>query len=474
MGPAVSAAKRALSLSSCANQLFTQRTSPPVFHHDSPYDACSPHRNRHSKRAPVMAFDPTIDPMTGEPIGHRNNGGSRGGSNRTRLSPLAAATLQKMDSSAGDLPGEKEGVFVRPSISGNGTRPGRSNTAPLVPSLPMNASEDDLASPDLVGTDDDDAVDRDVEAERAWRSGQGYYTQPSVVPSARYDVANPNADVWGVSSEPWQDFAQPAGRPRDRGARSHASMLSPSPAGGDRSGTASAASSVYDMEAVMTGRAGKNGKQKEELGGAGVSPFDEPNYAEKMAQAEPPKRSKSLIKRIRSMKENPNVPPDSNSNDVELNAMGGRRRYGGGPSHRHSPSSPVLREEEPSSYISARAAAAAAVGVSDPSPPLRAGSGSRRGGASGPVRTPDGGADASGGAEDDEKWTDAQEDEGTGYMAAYGSGDRESTSQNAASASGAGGAGLGRSGSLFNRLAGGKKKGAKRGKSTEREAQVVR
>ena len=27
-----------------------------LFHHDGPFDACNPHRNKHSKRAPVMAF----------------------------------------------------------------------------------------------------------------------------------------------------------------------------------------------------------------------------------------------------------------------------------------------------------------------------------------------------------------------------------------------------------------------------------
>ena len=35
-----------------------------VFHHDSPYDACSPHRNINQRAAPVRAFDARVDPAT--------------------------------------------------------------------------------------------------------------------------------------------------------------------------------------------------------------------------------------------------------------------------------------------------------------------------------------------------------------------------------------------------------------------------
>lgn len=37
-----------------------------VFHHDSPYDACSPHRNINQRAAPVRAFDARVDPVTGQ------------------------------------------------------------------------------------------------------------------------------------------------------------------------------------------------------------------------------------------------------------------------------------------------------------------------------------------------------------------------------------------------------------------------
>ena len=36
----------------------------PVFHHDSPYDACSPQFNRGTRTAPVRAFDRSVDPVT--------------------------------------------------------------------------------------------------------------------------------------------------------------------------------------------------------------------------------------------------------------------------------------------------------------------------------------------------------------------------------------------------------------------------
>ncbi|WFD23180.1 hypothetical protein MEQU1_001868 [Malassezia equina] len=35
-----------------------------VFHHDSPYDACSPQFNRGTRTAPVRAFDRSVDPLT--------------------------------------------------------------------------------------------------------------------------------------------------------------------------------------------------------------------------------------------------------------------------------------------------------------------------------------------------------------------------------------------------------------------------
>lgn len=306
-----------------------------MFHHDSPYDACTPHMNK-GKRAPVGAFDPSVDPMTGLP---RNAPGTKRGARANAQNALAA------DESPVD---EKSGA--RPGISVNGSR-GRSATAPLVPSLSMHAEGSTTELP----LDEDIDADRDAEAERIWRSRQGYHTQPSNVPDSRYDVSNPNADVWGVSAEPWQDFAQPKAR-----AQSTLSPYSANP--DDRSGTTSAASSVLDMEAIMTGRK-KPSRDQDELAAGSASPFPEPNWNERTAgsSADGPKRSKSLIKRFRSMRENPNVPPPEDG--VEMGSVRDRRRRAA--QHKHSPSTPPLRTDSvTSSYESRAAAADAAVGAS--------------------------------------------------------------------------------------------------------------
>ncbi|SAM82331.1 uncharacterized protein UBRO_04674 [Ustilago bromivora] len=303
-----------------------------MFHHDSPYDACTPHMNK-GKRAPVGAFDPNVDPMTGLP---RGQPGAKKGSR-------AAAH----DALASDDKGS-----ARPGINSSGG-PSRSATAPLVPSLSMHAE----GSATELSVDEDLDADRDAETERVWRSRQGYHTQPSNVPDSRYDVSNPNADVWGVSAEPWQDFAQPK-----QPVRSTLSPYSHNP--DDRSGTTSAASSVLDMEAIMTGK-NKSSRSQDELAVGSASPFPEPNWDGRAPAGDAPKRSKSLIKRIRSMRDNPNVPPPEDG--LEMGVRDRRRRAA---QHKHSPSTPPLRTDSAavpvqSSYDSSAAAADAATGVSN-------------------------------------------------------------------------------------------------------------
>ncbi|KAJ1026871.1 hypothetical protein NDA16_002167 [Ustilago loliicola] len=311
-----------------------------MFHHDSPYDACTPHMNK-GKRAPVGAFDPNIDPMTGLP---RVAPGAKKGSHAAAHDALAS------DGSPVDEKGSG-----RPGTNPNGSRR-RSATAPLVPSLSMHAEGSAAELP----LDEDLDADRDAETERVWRSRQGYHTQPSNVPDSRYDVSNPNADVWGVSAEPWQDFAQPKQRNR--------STLSPySHNPGDRSGTTSAASSVLDMEAIMTGKK-KPSRDQDDLAVGSASPFPEPDWNDRAQAGDAPKRSKSLIKRIRSMRDNPNVPPPEDG--VEMGSVRDRRRRAA--QHKHSPSTPPLRTDSSgaamhSSYESRAAAANAATGVSNSS-----------------------------------------------------------------------------------------------------------
>ena len=47
-----------------------------VFHHDSPYDACSPRSNLTNNRAaPIRAFDPSVDPVTNQLLNSHQRGG---------------------------------------------------------------------------------------------------------------------------------------------------------------------------------------------------------------------------------------------------------------------------------------------------------------------------------------------------------------------------------------------------------------
>ncbi|SPO45398.1 uncharacterized protein PSANT_03084 [Moesziomyces antarcticus] len=383
-----------------------------MFHHDSPYDACAPHMNK-GKRAPVGAFDPNVDPMTGLP---RNAAGAKPG----RTGRAGAADALAADASPAD-----EKAAVRPGVNAAGGRT-RSSTAPLVPSLSMHAEGSTTELP----IDEDIDADRDAEAERIWRSRQGYHTQPSNVPDSRYDVSNPNADVWGVSAEPWQDFAQPKQRTR--------STLSPYSAAGDRSGTTSAASSVLDMEAIMTGKK-KPSRAQQDLDVGSASPFPEPNWDERApAGADVPKRSKSLIKRIRSMRENPNVPPPE---DGAVEMRDRRRRAA---QHKHSPSTPPTAVGGQSSYDSRDSRAAADAAVSS-------GSYGRRTGRT--VVTPN---------ERDVVTPRAQHDDDASYFAANA--DSRSGAPRSPAAEGSG---LTRNGSLFNKLRRGQKSSPK---SAERPA----
>jgi hypothetical protein len=369
------------------------------------------------KRAPVGAFDPNIDPMTGLP----RKAGTSGGKSSLRGDPYAAAEM------SGEGRSSDEKAFSRPSVSTNGSR-NRSATAPLVPSLSMHAED----SESELSLQDDVDADRDADAERVWRSRQGYHTQPSHIPDSRFDVSNPNADGWGVSAEPWQDFAQPKARTR--------STLSPySAANGDRSGTTSAASSVLDMEAIMTGKTKADRNQKD-LEAGSASPFPEPNWDEKLGTLDAPQRSKSLIKRIKSMRENPNVP--SPEEGVEMGSVReGRRRRAA--QHKYSPSTPPLRQDtlEGSASYDARAAADAAVGTSS------GGSYGRRAGRSAPQDS------------DNVLTPRDQRDADQGYFQA----DQDASRGRAVRSPGE--TGLSRNGSLFGKLKRGQKATSK---STER------
>lgn len=305
-----------------------------VFHHDSPYDACSPHSNRNQRRAPVHAFDHSIDPMTGLPIANAGRGGASNGGGashgRPGLSPLAAATMRKMTDSAGDVPDDGKGTDLLSKSSRS-----RSQPTHQMPTLGRNATTSSAATSTPSNAADGDAVegsssasmhstiDRDVEAERAYRSKKGYMTQSSGNPRGRADVSNPNADVWGVTSEPWQDFAQPVMR------------LEPPSRGSLEGGGGSAASSVFDMEAVMTG------KQRAQTGNS-LSPA--PSSSTFNGGNDGPKRSRSLMKRIKNARQYGNVPPPDEDVVERAEARGAPvdPRHTVRHQHKYSPSTPPL------------------------------------------------------------------------------------------------------------------------------------
>ena len=264
-----------------------------MFHHDSPYDAVSAHRNK-GKRAPVLAFDPSIDPMTGQPWKHgqKPSGSSSSSSaqangSRSNLSPLAQATLARMDTATSD------------DSKVPATTPGGSSSQVNVATLGMY---DHDVTPGATHPAAD--LDANPEAERAWRNEQDYWPQTASVPSTRQDVSNPMAEVWGVAAEPWQDFATPKARGNNG--------LSPNVGNGsgarystdNRSGVDSSASSVLDMEAIMTGRTGneppvpRKSPSPNPVVDGGVSPFPEPDWG----SGGGPRRNKSLIKRIKSVR----------------------------------------------------------------------------------------------------------------------------------------------------------------------------
>lgn len=284
--------------------------------------------------------------MTGQPIGIRANNGNRPG-----LSPLAAATMRKMDEGAGDLDGDSKRGLSKASYSSS-----RSQTMPsgTIPTLRMDSNSTSATYMDANGDDVEggSVLDRDVDAERSYRTN-AYFNVPSNVSKGKSDVTVPNADIWGVSSEPWQDFAQPAA-PIEGGLRPGNGRGGHRMSGDSGSGTASAASSVFDMEAVMTGRK------------PSTRPKNSNSTNDRAVSEGAPKRSKSLMKKIKSARQNPNVPASqddtlelgnmsiSNSSDTRPRASSGSspQTFSGANrkhQHGHSPSSPPITQRNVSS-----------------------------------------------------------------------------------------------------------------------------
>lgn len=404
------------------NVLILSTYFSAVFHHDSPYDACSPHSNRNARRAPVKAFD--YEAAAAAEAANQATG-SRSGSGRPGLSPLAAATMRKMNDSAADV---NEYSKDNGRMDSNMTsRSGRSRSGPqgVLPVLgrtgsahtgQMSLRSDNSPGGDANSLSSHSAVDRDVDAERAYQNSRGYMTQPSNVSHGRSDVANPMADIWGVTSEPWQDFAAPAAtKHKTRGDRNGANRPMDNASTDD---LPSAASSVLDMETVMTGRPPASKSLR-----VNGSPVGSPTLGNTDGA---PKRSKSLIKRIKTARQHPNVPPpsedtvapyDADAAQVEMNRPPINRAR----THHHSPSMPMASTMEQRSDMYSSNSSVGRSGT------LRAGSGN--GYRSTPERLNDDGGPR--GAPSDRNTSSGSH------------------------ASGVNSGGLGRNGSIFNRFRGG-------------------
>ncbi|KAE8249811.1 hypothetical protein A4X13_0g5069 [Tilletia indica] len=372
-----------------------------LFHHDSPYDACSPHANRHGHRAPVNAFAFEEGAPGGAPAQSRSRGQNGAGGSRQNLSPLAQATLQRMNAADADINNaprkppyhrsqtmDSYNSATTPFADGPSEKPpmGRAQSSDsefstTAPQLPYKDGYNGRSAKHDRSQSTTSAISA------AGQRNNNYITAASAYPTEeRSDQSNPLAEVWGIVPEPWQDFATPASANRSSndkhsrfggGSRSGNGGLSPY-GEGNESGTPSAASSILDMEAVLTGktskdkannnnfgssggtitRAGGRGGNRATSGGigaddddglaagdnsgefviaAGVSPFPEPNYGGTPnrdesgdnngygfgASSSGPKRSKSLIKRMKSARQNPNMPVlKLDTTDIEMGSAG--------------------------------------------------------------------------------------------------------------------------------------------------------
>ncbi|KAL9937107.1 hypothetical protein V8E36_004342 [Tilletia maclaganii] len=385
-----------------------------LFHHDSPYDACSAHSNRHTARAPPFAAFSPEDGVPGVPSAgaSRSRGQSGGGGGRQNLSPLAQATLQRMNAADADM--HNGGQSSNPAVSQNfRAKPPvhRSQTMDSYGSASTPLSDGGPEKPSMgraqSGGSDFITTGPPTLAYTQNGSGEpaatgrrdGYITAASAYPTnERSDESNPLAEVWGIVPEPWQEFATPAARPAKNGKSSSRNGGNGTSGGlhpygdGHDSGTPSAASSMLDMEAVLTGKTSSSSAKPSkttnnaglgssegtvrrnggryggasvtssrsasgaDAGGAGigaggagldyedtenpdfvisagVSPFPEPDYGGAQQSDDVaayggygngggPKRNKSLIKRMKSARQNPNMPAlKLDTANVELGAV---------------------------------------------------------------------------------------------------------------------------------------------------------
>lgn len=260
---------------------------PATFHHDGPFDACAPSRNRHKTKAPMLAWTPGQDPQI-----------------------------------------EANGVLGAPP-------PPKPTRAPPV-----------LDSIDNMRTNDSPygaaATSPTSKRKKSGLQEDFQYPRRPASPKRRDTLA----DAWGRGEpEPFEEF--------------FAESVIPAAVGHGESGMASAASSIYKDKTGHgdSSSSGKNGRrtnggvrratnrpplpppqpifpESTPMGGGEEEPFSS-DLALSSSAGGGPRRSKSLMQRIRKMRDAPNVPVDydeptyDQSGSSSENHMGANR-----PTHR--------------------------------------------------------------------------------------------------------------------------------------------
>lgn len=301
----------AFALCPHVHMLTNSPTRPPAFHHDGPFDACAPSRNRHRTKAPMLAWTPSQE------MGDQEGILGVPSANDSRLSPLAQATINAMAQST-------MGSSPYAAASSTGKKGKRSKDVPKLP-------------PDL----------------------DAYFPAGRPTSPKRRETI---ADAWGKGEpEPFEEF--------------FAGSVGTAVNGAGETGLASAASSIYGGK---EGHGNANGKRRERPlrrptknlpPPMPIFPPESPTEITTPVDVSPgtatspgpggPKRSRSLMHRIKKMREQPNVPvgyepgpSDEDPSSSSENQHGATR-----PSHRHqqsllgkfgnrSPTSPTFPVEE--------------------------------------------------------------------------------------------------------------------------------
>ncbi|KAF8592036.1 hypothetical protein K439DRAFT_1610865 [Ramaria rubella] len=229
-----------------------------MLHHDGPFDACAPSRNKHKHKAPMMAWGPgdsVIDPLSNIPDF----------SSDRRLSPLAQTTLTAMSSY--DSPYGPPSLYTGSPVGTPGS----------IPKKRVDALAEAWGMAEPEPFEEFFAGGGDRSAASSIKNGKDGRTTPTSrrAKDAR-DTYRDYLDDGRPSRTPRTRTTVPPPKPISLpGSRSHEIATSPKP---------SSLPDAYDPQP--------------------------PNNSENA-----PRRSRSLISRIRKMRDAPNVPVTYNEDD---------------------------------------------------------------------------------------------------------------------------------------------------------------